>query len=73
MVRLARRDGRRLGQPVRPFDHGVGRDDHRRWGLRARYSIITAENLSAASEAAQACPVLVVGGSVEVYEATPIG
>jgi hypothetical protein len=37
------------------------------------YSIITAESLSAATEAAQACPVLVIGGSVEVYEATPIG
>jgi hypothetical protein len=37
------------------------------------YSIITADSLSEATEAAKECPVLVVGGSVEVYEATPIG
>jgi len=37
------------------------------------YSIITAENLAAATAVARACPVLVVGGTVEVYETAPIG
>ena len=37
------------------------------------YSIITADDLDAATAAAKGCPVLQAGGSVEVYEATPIG
>jgi len=37
------------------------------------YSIITGDSLDAAAEAAKRCPVLQAGGSVEVYEATPIG
>jgi hypothetical protein len=37
------------------------------------YSIIAAPSLSAATEAAQGCPVLAAGGSVQVYESTPIG
>jgi len=37
------------------------------------YSIITADTLDAAVEAARRCPVLQSGGSVEVYESTPIG
>jgi len=37
------------------------------------YSIITADSLDGAARAARSCPVLEAGGSVEVYEATPIG
>jgi hypothetical protein len=37
------------------------------------YSIISAAGLAAATDAAKGCPVLVVGGSVEVYEVTTIG
>jgi hypothetical protein len=37
------------------------------------YSIIAAESLAAATAAAGDCPVLGAGGSVEVYEVTPIG
>jgi hypothetical protein len=37
------------------------------------YSIITAGSLDEATGAAKRCPVLVAGGSVEVYEVTPIG
>ena len=37
------------------------------------YSIISAENLSEASDKAKGCPVLTSGGSIEVYEAMPIG
>jgi hypothetical protein len=32
------------------------------------YSIIRADNLSAATDAAKGCPVLTSGGSIEVYE-----
>jgi hypothetical protein len=37
------------------------------------YSIISADTLAEATERAKGCPVLRSGGSVEVYEATPIG
>ena len=37
------------------------------------YSVIAAENLPAATDAARGCPVLTAGGSVEVYEETPVG
>lgn len=37
------------------------------------YSIIDAESLEDACEKAKGCPVLAGGGSVEVYEAVPIG
>ena len=37
------------------------------------YSIITAESLHEATSAAKGCPVLSGGGSVEVYEALPMG
>jgi hypothetical protein len=37
------------------------------------YSIIDAESLEDACEKAKSCPVLAGGGSVEVYEAVPIG
>jgi hypothetical protein len=37
------------------------------------YTIIAAESLAAAGEKAQGCPVLTSGGTVEVYEATPMG
>jgi hypothetical protein len=37
------------------------------------YSIITAESLEAACEAAKGCPVLAGGGSVDVYEVVPVG
>jgi hypothetical protein len=37
------------------------------------YSIISADSLAAASEAAKGCPVLASGGSVEVYEVMPVG
>ncbi|HEY6428585.1 MAG TPA: hypothetical protein VIX84_15290 [Acidimicrobiales bacterium] len=37
------------------------------------YSIITAETPSEACDKAKGCPVLSGGGSVELYEALPIG
>lgn len=37
------------------------------------YSIISAESLGEACEKAKGCPVLSSGGSIEVYEAMPIG
>jgi hypothetical protein len=37
------------------------------------YSIISADSLSEACEKAKGCPVLSSGGSIEVYEAMPIG
>jgi hypothetical protein len=37
------------------------------------YSIITASDLSDATSKAKGCPVLASGGSVEVYEALPMG
>ncbi len=37
------------------------------------YSIISAETLGEAGEKAKGCPVLASGGSVEVYEAVPVG
>jgi hypothetical protein len=37
------------------------------------YSIITADGLSDANGKAKGCPVLTTGGSVEVYEAMPMG
>ncbi len=37
------------------------------------YSIISAESLDAANEAAKGCPVLASGGSIDVYEVMPIG
>jgi hypothetical protein len=36
------------------------------------YSLVSAEDLAAATELAKGCPVIVNGGSVEVYEAIPI-
>jgi hypothetical protein len=36
------------------------------------YSILTADSLAAATELAGGCPVLSVGGSVDVYEAMPM-
>ena len=37
------------------------------------YSIISADTLADACEKAKGCPVLSSGGSIEVYEAMPIG
>ena len=37
------------------------------------YSIISADTLAAACDKAKGCPVLSSGGSIEVYEAMPIG
>ncbi len=37
------------------------------------YTIIAAESLAAAGEKAKSCPVLAAGGTVEVYEAMPMG
>ena len=37
------------------------------------YSIVTADDLADATIKAKGCPVLAGGGSVEVYEALPIG
>ena len=37
------------------------------------YSIVTADSLSDANDKAKGCPVLSSGGSVEVYEALPMG
>lgn len=37
------------------------------------YSIITADSLSDATAKAKGCPVLSAGGSLEVYEAIPMG
>jgi hypothetical protein len=36
------------------------------------YSILTADNLDAASELAKGCPVFANGGKVDVYEAIPV-
>jgi hypothetical protein len=36
------------------------------------YSILTADNLDAATIAAKGCPVLTNGGAVEVYEVFPV-
>jgi hypothetical protein len=36
------------------------------------YSIITANDLSAAASAAKGCPILQAGGSVEVHEIFPV-
>ena len=37
------------------------------------YSIITADTLAQAADRAKGCPVLSSGGSIEVYEAMPMG
>ncbi len=37
------------------------------------YSIIEADSLSAATDSAKGCPVLAGDGSIEIYEAMPIG
>jgi hypothetical protein len=37
------------------------------------YSIVEAADLAEASDKASGCPVLAAGGSIEVYEAVPIG
>jgi hypothetical protein len=37
------------------------------------YTIISAEGLAQANEKAKGCPVLASGGSIEVYEALPMG
>jgi hypothetical protein len=37
------------------------------------YSIISADTLAEACDRAKGCPVLSSGGSIEVYEAMPIG
>ena len=37
------------------------------------YSIISAESMAEACDKAKGCPVLSSGGSIEVYEAMPIG
>jgi hypothetical protein len=37
------------------------------------YSIIEADDIEAATESARGCPILVTGGTIEVYEAMPIG
>jgi hypothetical protein len=37
------------------------------------YSVIKADNLGDASTKAKGCPVLSSGGSIEVYEAMPMG
>jgi hypothetical protein len=36
------------------------------------YSVLSADSLQAASELVKGCPVLVAGGSVEVYETIPV-
>jgi hypothetical protein len=36
------------------------------------YSLLTADDLAAASAMAKGCPVLAAGGSVEVYETFPV-
>jgi hypothetical protein len=42
-------------------------------GALTGYSIITADGMSEACDKAKGCPVLSSGGSIEVYEAMPIG
>jgi hypothetical protein len=37
------------------------------------YSIISAGNLTEATDRAKGCPVLTSGGSIDVYEITPVG
>lgn len=37
------------------------------------YTIIAAEDLTAAGEKAKGCPVLTTGGSIEIYEAMAMG
>jgi hypothetical protein len=36
------------------------------------YSVLSADSLQAAGELVKGCPVLVAGGSVEVYETIPV-
>ncbi|HEY4916252.1 MAG TPA: hypothetical protein VIH92_05055 [Solirubrobacteraceae bacterium] len=36
------------------------------------YSVVSADSLQAAGELVKGCPVLVAGGSVEVYETIPV-
>jgi hypothetical protein len=37
------------------------------------YSIISTDSLDEAASKAKGCPVLITGGSIEVYEAMPMG
>jgi hypothetical protein len=37
------------------------------------YPILTADTLSEAGDKAKGCPVLMTGGSIEIYEAMPMG
>ena len=70
--------GDAIADPGSPFgpastispDGGVS--DGGRSGLTG-YSIVTADTLSDALSKAKGCPVLASGGSIEVYEAMPIG
>jgi len=64
-----------MGAPFGP-SLTVGPDgsisDRGRAGLTG-YSIVTADSLADASDKAKGCPILTGGGSIEVYEAIPMG
>lgn len=62
------------GNPVgasRSISAGGAVSDSATSGLTG-YSVIAAASLDAASEMAKGCPVLAVGGGVEVYEAIEV-
>jgi hypothetical protein len=63
------------GNPFGPSST-IGADGRVSEGGRSKltgYSIIAAESLSEACGKAKGCPVLSSGGTIDVYEATPIG
>jgi hypothetical protein len=70
--------GESVVDPGAPFGPGasIAADGSTTDGGRSAltgYSILTADDLAAATIKAKGCPVLANGGSVEVYEALPMG
>src|SRR5579872_900636 len=70
-----------LGQAIvdggNPFSNSstVGSDGSVKAGAASAltgYSVLKADDLSAASNMAKGCPVLKTGGTIEVYEAFPV-
>jgi hypothetical protein len=64
------------GNPFTPVSKSVASDgsvsDTPQNGIANGYSIIKADSLDAAVQAAQGCPVLRDGGTVTVYETFPV-
>jgi hypothetical protein len=63
--------GSPLGQSVEILTDGSVSD--RADSELSGYSIIEAADIDAATEHARSCPVLASGGSIDLYEAIPIG